>query len=201
MARLIVPATRIVKGQSALVSTGSADNARAILKSGVAQHFRLTIAFPGSRKVYPGSPMGAVALARQTLLDSDWYGRAWAAWKRNPQLPRPERNDALAALAPLLAGNQPAIFDASSEQFFLRADIFAREFGIPAIIRGSGREYRRLDEIRATGRAVIVPVNFPPAPNVGTVEQALDVSLQQLMHWDHAPKTPPGWMRPACPSP
>ncbi|MDX1946678.1 MAG: amidohydrolase family protein [Pirellulaceae bacterium] len=189
-ARLVVPATRIIKGQSALVTTGSSANSRAILKSNVAQHFRLTVAFPGSREVYPGSPMGAVALARQTLLDAEWYAKAWAAARGNSQLPRPERNDALAALAPLLVGNQPAIFDAANEQFFARADSFAREFGIAAIIRGSGREYRRLDEIRASGRAVIVPVNFPAAPNVGTVEQALDVSLQQLMHWDHAPENP-----------
>ena len=50
---------------------------------------------------------------------------------------------------PCLGGNQPAIIDAANEQFFLRADRFAREFGLAAIIHGSGREYRRLDEIRS----------------------------------------------------
>ncbi|MEX2175818.1 MAG: amidohydrolase family protein [Pirellulaceae bacterium] len=187
-ARLVAPETRIIKGQSIVVSTGSIDNARAILKSSVAQHFRMTVGFGGSREDYPNSPMGAVALARQTLLDADWYGKAWAAWKGNAQLERPERNDALEALAKCLGGNQPVVIDAANEQFFLRADRFAREFGLSAIILGSGREYRRLDEIRATGRAVIVPVNFPQAPSVGSVEAALDVSLEQLMHWDHAPE-------------
>jgi imidazolonepropionase-like amidohydrolase len=189
-ARLVAPDSRIIKGQSIVVSTGSTDNTRAILKSGVAQHFRLTIGFGGGRDGYPNSPMGAVALARQTLLDADWYAKAWAAWKGNNQLPRPERNDALEALATCLGGNQPAIIDASNEEFFLRADRFAREFGLQAIIRGSGREYRRLSEIQATGRAVIVPVNFPQAPSVATIEQSLDVSLQQLMHWDIAPENP-----------
>ena len=188
-ARLVAPATRIIKGQSIVVSTGSTDPARMILKSGVAQHFRLTIDRGGSRDDYPNSPMGAVALARQSLLDADWYAKAWAAWKGNNKLQRPERNDALEALAACL-GNQPAIIDAANEQFFLRADRFAREFGLAAVIRGSGREYRRLDEIKATGRAVIVPVNFPQAPSVATVEDSLDVSLQQLMHWDHAPENP-----------
>ena len=77
------------------------------------------------------------------------------------------------ALADCLSGNQPAIIDAANEQFFLRADRFAREFGLSAIIRGSGREYRRLNEIKATGRAIIVPVNFPQPPSVATVEDAL----------------------------
>ncbi len=189
-ARLVAPGSRIVKGQSIVVSTGSTDTTRMILRSGVAQHLRLAVGFNTSRDAYPNSPMGAFALARQAMLDADWYGKAWAAWKGNNQLPRPERNDALEALAACLGGNQPAMIDASNEQFFLRADRFAREFGLAAIIVGSGREYRRLDEIRATGRAVIVPVNFPQPPSVATVEDSLDVSLQQLMHWDHAPENP-----------
>ena len=72
----------------------------------------------------------------------------------------------------------------------MRADRFAREFGLRAIIHGSGREYRRLDEIVATGRAVILPVNFPQPPSVATVEESLDVSLADLMHWDIAPENP-----------
>jgi imidazolonepropionase-like amidohydrolase len=189
-ARLIAPASRVVKGQSIIVTTGSADNTRAILKRGAAQHFRLTVPFGANRDTYPASPMGAVAIARQALLDADWYSKAWAAWRSDPQLARPERSDALEALAACLSGNQPAIIDAANEQFFLRADRFAREFGLTAIIRGSGHEYRRLDEIRAAGRAVIVPVNFPEPPPVGTIEDSLDVSLAQLMHWDHAPENP-----------
>ncbi|MBW8884786.1 MAG: hypothetical protein JF612_08430, partial [Planctomycetia bacterium] len=35
---------------------------------------------------------------------------------------------------------------------------------------------------------MILPVNFPQAPNVATVEDSLDVSLTELMHWDIAPE-------------
>lgn len=189
-ALLVAPAQRIIKGQSVVVLTGGGGNTRTILKRGVAQHFRLTVPFGANRESYPNSPMGAVALARQTLLDADWYGKAWAAWRGNSQLPRPERNDGLEALAACLTGNQTAIINASNEHFHLRADRFAREFGLSAIIHGSGREYRQLDEIRAAGRAVIVPVNFPQPPSVATVEDSLDASLSQLMHWDIAPENP-----------
>ena len=40
---------------------GSGENSRAILKRGMAQHFRLTVPFGQGRDGYPGSPMGAVA--------------------------------------------------------------------------------------------------------------------------------------------
>lgn len=188
--RLVAPATRIIKGQSIVVTSGAGENSRAILKRGVGQHFRLTVPFGQGRENYPGSPMGAVALARQTLLDTDWYGKAWAAWRRDTKLPRPERNDSLDALAACAGGNQPAIIDAANEQFFMRADRFAREFGLTAIIHGSGREYRQLEEIVGTGRAIILPVNFPQPPSVATVEDSLDASLAELMHWDIAPENP-----------
>ena len=188
--RLLSPSGRIINGQSILVSTGSSDKSRAILRENVAQHLRLTVPFGTSRENYPNSPMGAVALARQTMLDGDWYARTWTAWERNSQLQRPERNEALAALKDCLSGDQPAIIDTASEQAFLRADRFAREFGLSAIMKGSGREYRQLNEVRESGRAVIVPLNFPQPPNVGTLEESAEVTLQQLMHWDHAPENP-----------
>ena len=186
-ARLVAPAGGIIKGRSALVTTRSTTGTRSILAADVALHVRLTISF-GSRDNYPNSPMGAVALARQSFFDADWYGRAWTAYRGAPSLVRPERNEALEALAPYLGSEKLVIFDASNEQFFDRADRFAKEFGLKAIIRGSGREYRRIDEVKASGRPVLVPVNFPSAPRVGSIEEARDVSLEQLMHWDHAPE-------------
>src|SRR5262249_44777445 len=66
----------------------------------------------------------------------------------------------------------------------------AKEFGLHAILRGSGREYRRLDWIKATARPVIVPVNFPRAPVVDSPDQALSVELEDLLHWDDAPENP-----------
>src|SRR4051812_22223727 len=38
-ARLVAPATRIIKGQSIVVTTGGGDNSRVILKRGIGQHF------------------------------------------------------------------------------------------------------------------------------------------------------------------
>ena len=186
-ARLVAPAGGIIKGRSAVVTTGSATGTRSILAADVALHMRLTISF-GSRDNYPNSPMGAVALARQAILDAQWYEEAWNAYRASPALPRPERNDALEALTPYLRSQKRVIFDAANEQFFDRADRFAREFVLGAIIRGSGREYRRLEEVKASGRPVIVPVNFPAAPRVASIEEARDVSLEQLLHWDHAPE-------------
>jgi len=134
--------------------------------------------------------MGAVALFRQAFYDAQWYSKAWRAHRGAPLLARPEQNAALEVLQHYPQTKRPVVIDASNERYFLRADRFGREFGLNVIVRGSGREYRRLDAIRRTGRAVIVPLNFAKAPNVATPEAAMNVSLSRLMHWDLAPENP-----------
>jgi imidazolonepropionase-like amidohydrolase len=189
--RLVVPDSGVIRGTSALVTTGDFAGEQSLVKERVALHMRLTVDRKDSdRKTYPSSPMGAVALARQAMYDADWYRRAWKAYETDPALPRPEHNDALNRLEEYVEGDRLVILDASDEQYFLRADRFAREFALRIIVRGSGREYRRLEAISRTGRAVIVPLDFPKPPNVGTPEAALDVSLRELMHWDLAPENP-----------
>jgi N-acetylglucosamine-6-phosphate deacetylase len=187
-ARLVAPSAGIIKGTSALVSTADDGGKQVILKHDVALHLTLT-ARRGSGG-YPNSPMGAFTLVRQAFYDAGWYGQAWAAFEKDPSLPRPERSDALAVLGGYLGRKPPVVIDASDELYFLRADRVADEFMLHCIVRGSGDEYRRLAEIKATGRAVIVPVNFPKPPGVATPEAAMNASLERLMHWDLAPENP-----------
>ena len=93
--RLVVPDSRVIRGTSALVTTGDAPGKEALIEPRVALHMRLTVDPRYSdENSYPKSPMGAVALARQAMCDADWYRRAWQAYETDPGLPRPERNDA-----------------------------------------------------------------------------------------------------------
>lgn len=189
VAQLRAPGNGIIRGQSALVSTGTEDLNRVVLKAEVAQHMQLTLSRRG-RDQYPGSPMGAVALARQAMYDAGWYQDAWKVATADPSLPRPERNVSLAALGQLLNARQPVMVECRSELYVLRADRFAREFGVNLIIRGSGSEYQRLADVAATRRPLILPLNFPKAPNVSSPEVADNATLSALMHWDLAPENP-----------
>lgn len=189
VARLIAPSEKIIRGTSAVVSTNDTDFSLALINPNVAQHLQLTVTSRG-RDTYPGSPMGAVALARQAMYDAQWYGKAWSVANANQSLRRPEYNDALEALQPVVKGQLPAFVETYNELYFLRAVRFAEEFGLNLIVRGSGHEYRRLQDIAATQRPVILPLNFSQAPNVSTAEAAANVTLESLMHWDIAPENP-----------
>lgn len=189
VAQLVAPSDGVIRGRSALISLNGNDANSSLLASNTAQHLLLTLSRRG-RDGYPGSPMGAVALARQAMYDAQWYRDAHAAAASDESLPRPELNDALDALQPAIHGTMPVIVNASNEQFVLRADRFASEFGLSLIVKGSGSEYRRLSEVAATKRPLILPLAFPKPPNVATPEAAQDVTLESLLHWDIAPENP-----------
>ena len=186
--RSVAPKNGILKGQSAVVNNGDGSATVEIMRTHVMQHARLSV--NRGRNDYPDSPMGALALARQTFLDASWHEQQWRAFNEGVLTKQPERNDALEALAHVVSGRQPIVLEAPNEQYLLRADRVAREFELDAIILGSGREYRQLEAIKDTGRQLIIPISFPKPPNVGTFESALDVSYTDLMHWDHAPSNP-----------
>lgn len=185
----VVPRDRIIKGTSCIITTGSKPLADRLLKAQWAQHVRLTTAGIRSEG-YPNSPMGAVALARQAMLDAQWYHQAWQAYQRDTSLEQPEVCDALDVLSQQLRSNELFVFDGLNELFVLRADDFAREFQLNYLVRGSGREYLRLDAIAKMKRPILVPVNFPKAPNVSTSDQATQTDLGDLMHWELAPENP-----------
>lgn len=184
---LVVPKNGIIRGTSSVLLLSDSDEEQNILNPTVAQHMELTVS-RGSGGGYPGSPMGAVALTRQALLDAQWYQKAHKVSKLDPSIELPETNVSLAALLPAINAEMPVMIDTSNELFVLRANRFAREFGLRLMIRGSGNEYRRLDEIAALNKPIILPLKFPKAPDVSDPTAALDVSLETLMHWDHAPE-------------
>ena len=187
--RLVAPSAGIIRGTSTIVTTSDKAGSRGILREQAALHLEPTLR-RANRDEYPNSPMGAYTLVRQALLDAQWYAKAQDAYRTRSAVPRPERNVALEALSRFVGDSLPVVIDADDELYFLRADRLAQEFGLNAIVRGSGVEYRRLDAVKASGRAVLVPVDFPKPPDVTTAERARAASLEDMLDWDIAPENP-----------
>ncbi|HTP13715.1 MAG TPA: amidohydrolase family protein, partial [Bacteroidota bacterium] len=186
---LSTPQIGIFRGSSALVNLGAGTAGELVMKRQVAQtvSFETSGGFGGG---YPNSLMGVIALIRQTWLDADWYRRARDAYAKNSDQKAPELNSSLAALEEAVQGKQPVVTEISDDLNFVRAAKIAREFSLKVWVRGSGYEYRRLDDVKATKLPVIVPLNFPDAPAVESPEEAMNVSLQDLEYWDAAPENP-----------
>ena len=134
-----------------------------------------------SQQPYPNSLMGTIALVRQTFLDSQWYSQAHG---RTDDL---RTNTALQALS---ENNQPILFDTRDELTLLRASRIAKEMDVEFLYLGSNEEYLHLDSIKALGPSLLLPLDFPDQPEVGTLEAELDISLAELRHWERAPSNP-----------
>ena len=91
---LAAPDNGIFKGQSCVITTSEKPLETTLLKSDLFQHIRL-LPERQTRGSYPSSPMGAVALVRQTLMDANWYQQALQAFESNPAIQAPEVNVSL----------------------------------------------------------------------------------------------------------
>ncbi len=179
----VVPRGGIFRGQSAVIHL--ADDrpvSEMIVRDRAAQH----VAFDRGRfgEGYPTSLMGAVAAIRQALLDAERHATWLSRWQENPAgLPRPESLPAFEALAPVLSGRQPIVFDLEDPWDFAVADSLAGEFSLNAVLAASGHEWEIAPKVAAAGRWLILPVGPPDKPKVEDEGEALDVPLKEMRRY------------------
>lgn len=164
----------LARGTSTFVTLADDNENKVVLKSKTAAHYSFNKG--SSQQNYPSSAMGYISLLKQTYLDAKWYG--------NYTL-RPFTDLSLEAWI----GNQslPQIFEANNWMNILRADKLGDEFGVQYIMMAGGDSYQRLDDVKASGASLIVPVNFPDPYDVDDPIDAYKVSLANMKHWELAP--------------
>ena len=165
----------IIRGNGLLIALNpNASNAYRILDAKSGQYFSFSKSVQ-SRQAYPSSRMGAMALLRQTYLDADWYA------KGNMQ----NKDMALEALN--ANKNLTQIFETGNHLDALRADKVGDEFGVQFTIVGSGDEYERVSDIKATNANFIIPINFSNAYDVSNPLLAQQISLRDMRKWNQEP--------------
>jgi imidazolonepropionase-like amidohydrolase len=164
----------LARGTSVFVTLNEKNDNTAVLKQKVAANYSFEKG--SSTQVYPTSMMGYIALLRQTYLDAEWFGS---------QTPRPFADNSLEAW--IQNQRLPQLFSANSWMNLLRADKLGDEFGVQYIIKGAGDEYKRINDIKGTKAALIIPVNYPEAYDVEDAFDAERVSLSDMKHWELAP--------------
>ena len=164
----------IARGTSALVSTGDGKANNVVLKNRSSANYSLTRG--RSADMYPASQFGIIALLRQVNYDAQWYKQLPAGYFHDDGLEAYTANLAL-----------PQIFEVTNKIEILRADKIGKEFGISYIIKGGGDEYQTLNDIKKAGNKLIIPVNFPEAPDVKDPYDAASVTYTALKHYELAP--------------
>lgn len=164
----------IARGTSALVSTGDGKANNVILKNKTTANY--SISRGRSNDSYPSAQFGIIALLRQVNYDAQWYKQLPAGYFFDEGLEAYTANLSL-----------PQVFEVTNKLEVLRADRIGKEFGINYIVKGSGDEYQALNDIKKAGNKLIIPINFPEAPDVKDPYDAASVSYVTLKHYELAP--------------
>lgn len=168
----------ISRGTAAVATLNAEDGDNAVmLKDKVAACYSFDKG--SSSQDYPGSLMGAIALLRQAYYDAEWYRSAKDKTEYNLTLDAWNGNMAL-----------PSIFETTDKWNVVRADKVGDEFNVQYIFKGSGNEYQRMDEMKATKGSFILPLNFPEPHNVEDPYDAEMIDYADLKHWELAPLNP-----------
>ncbi len=163
----------IARGTGILVTLGGETDNEIIIKDKAAAFYSFSKG--SSSQNYPSSLMGSIALLRQSYNDAEWYAAN----------PNEEYNISLESFNKIQ--DLPQIFDAGNLYNIFRADKVGDEFGKQYIIKGNGKEYQRLEELKATTASLIIPLNFPDAYDVTDPFDAKNVTLNEMKHWELAP--------------
>lgn len=163
----------IVRGSAVLVALGKGAPSENVLREDAA--FILSFDKGTSTQSYPTSLVGSIALLRQSYLDADWYSKGSAD----------EKNGTLESFNKMK--NLPTILETVDKWDVMRGDKVGDEAGRQFIFVGSGNEYQRAKEIKATNGTLILPLEYPKPYQVQDALSGDDLEVAELKHWELAP--------------
>jgi hypothetical protein len=162
-AALIAPTRGAFRGLSALVPMHEDSAAQKVVRSPVGLH----MGFQGVAGRYPQTLLGVIAYERQQFYDAQHHAVMLDRYRAGGRgVSRPSYDPDLDALVPVVRGQLPAFFAASNENEIRRALDIAKEFSLKMTIVGATEGFRAVDALKASGRPVVVSVEFPNASAV-----------------------------------
>jgi len=160
---LVAPTRGAFRGLSALVPTREDSASEKVVRSPVGLH----MGFQGVAGRYPATLLGVIAYERQQLYDAQRHAAMLERYRAGVRgVARPSYDADLDALVPVVRGQMPAFFAASNENEIRRALDIAKEFDLKLTVVGASEAFRAIDAIKASGRPVVVSVEYPNATAV-----------------------------------
>lgn len=164
----------IVRGSAVLITLGEGISSEKVIKEDAG--LMLSLSKGSSRQAYPSSLVGSVALLRQLYLDADWYAKSGYLENKNTNLEAFNRYRKL-----------PTIIETSEKWDVLRADAIGDEAATQFVFVGSGTEYQRAKEMKATNGTFILPLEYPKPFQSQDLMNVEDLDVADLKHWELAP--------------
>jgi imidazolonepropionase-like amidohydrolase len=162
----VMPRRGFFPGQGTLISLSGSEINQLVVKPATSFFINLggRGGAGGGGAGYPGSLMGIIAFAKQTLMDADRYAAAWNIYRASPGAERPEYSRALEALQPVLKREVPVILPANSPAEIQRALDFADAFKLNLMLTGCAEGGKMASILKSRNIPVLLAVKYPDRP-------------------------------------
>lgn len=183
---LTVGRTGIFNGESAIIDLAGDTTSEMLIKSPFAMH----VSFATIGGQYPGSLLGTFSAIRQLFLDAQRLDQIRKLYAADPKgIRRPEADQSLEALIPVMNRQVPIVFNANRENEIVRALDLAKEFNLNAMIAGGQEAWKVADRLKAQNVPVLLSLNFPKRTAAASPE-ADPESMETLRFRAETPKGP-----------
>lgn len=164
----------IARGTGTLVHTGNSSIDEYVITKETGSFYSFDKG--SSKEPYPGSLMGSIALLRQAFYDAQWYASNGKKERYNETLEAMNYQNSM-----------PSVFECKDILNIFRAHGIGQEMNKNFIYKGSGDEYKRIEQLKKINPRIILPVNFPDPYEVSDAYDALNINVSDMKHWELAP--------------
>jgi len=177
----VVPRGRMLPGKGSIIVLAGEHGEDMLLAEGVSQFVQFSSA-PG---VFPATIIGVMAKFTELIKQTEQMQMHMTAYAKNPKgMDRPERNEALEALIPVVNGELPVFFMAPDVKSMYRVMRMQDDLGFDLVMTGIKEAWHVVDQLDEKDIPVIVSLELPDPPKEKkkkeAEEEAMDEEMQML---------------------
>ncbi|HEY1422114.1 MAG TPA: amidohydrolase family protein [Candidatus Acidoferrum sp.] len=182
------PKVGFFPGQASVLDLGGERAGDLVVKTPVAIAVSIKTA-GGFGSGFPDSLMGVLGYEHQVFLDTEWLGKAEAAYEKNPKgIARPRYDRASEALADALEDHALVLLSGNSALDIRRALELTDRWKVNAAIYGGQAGYETAAEIAVKKIPVLVDLKWPEKEKDSDPDET--PTLRTLRFRERAPSTP-----------
>jgi hypothetical protein len=182
------PKVGFFPGQASVLDLGGERAGDLVVKTPVAIAVSIKTA-GGFGSGFPDSLMGVLGYEHQVFLDTEWLGKAEAAYEKNPKgIARPRYDRTSAALADALEDRALVLLSGNSALDIRRALELTDRWKVNAAIYGGQAGYETAAEIAGKKIPVLVDLKWPEKEKDSDPDET--PTLRTLRFRERAPSTP-----------
>jgi len=154
----VVPHGKMLPGNGAILLFKGEKPQEMLVLDGVSQF----VQFEGAGRMYPSTIMGMMAKYRQMYREAEWAAKHENKYAASPEgMQRPEYGNELKAFYPVIEGQKPVFFKASSVLEAHRAMQLQKELGFGLVVAELKEGWDLLIPLQTTGTQVLLSLELP----------------------------------------